>query len=83
MANREVIVTRTGRYGTRMLTAGDTLTVSGPEARALIALKRAKEAPEPTRGTTAGIAAGGRQYRCADARPTCAKAGRARHPDRG
>lgn len=49
MAHREVKITRTGRYGTRMLTAGERITVSGPEARALIALKRAKEVAEPVR----------------------------------
>lgn len=49
MAHREVIATRTGRYGTRMLTAGDPLTVSGPAARAMIALGRAEPKPERRR----------------------------------
>lgn len=41
MAHREVIPTRSGRYGTRMLTAGEPITVSGPLAREMIALNRA------------------------------------------
>lgn len=41
MAHRKVIATQTGRYGTRMLTAGDEMTLSGPAARAMIALGRA------------------------------------------
>jgi hypothetical protein len=45
MAHKQVIATRTGRYGTRMLTAGDALTLSGPAARAMIALGRAEEKP--------------------------------------
>lgn len=45
MAHRQVIATQTGRYGTRMLTAGDTLTLSGPAARAMIALGKAQEKP--------------------------------------
>jgi hypothetical protein len=49
MAHREVIATRTGRYGTRMLTAGDALTLSGPAARAMIALGRAEEKPRRAR----------------------------------
>lgn len=47
MAHREVIATRTGRYGTRMLTAGEPLLLSGPAARAMIALGRAE--PKPAR----------------------------------
>jgi hypothetical protein len=49
MAHRQVIATRTGRYGTRMLTAGDALTLSGPAARAMIALGRATEKPKRAR----------------------------------
>jgi hypothetical protein len=49
MAHREVIATRTGRYGTRMLTAGEPLTLSGPAARAMIALGRAEEKPRRAR----------------------------------
>ena len=45
MAHREVIPTRSGRYGTRMLTAGEPVSVSGPMAREMIALGRAEEAP--------------------------------------
>jgi len=45
MAHREVIATRTGRYGTRMLTAGEPVLVSGPMAREMIALGRATEKP--------------------------------------
>jgi hypothetical protein len=44
MAHREVIATRTGRYGTRMLTAGEPVLVSGPMAREMIALGRARPA---------------------------------------
>lgn len=53
MAHREVYPTRTGRYGTRMLTAGEPMTVPGPLAREMIALGRAtldkpkKAKPEP------------------------------------
>lgn len=47
MAHKEVYPTRTGRYGTRMLTAGEPVLVSGPTARAMIALGRAAdEAPQ-------------------------------------
>jgi hypothetical protein len=45
MAHREVIPTRSGRYGTRMLTAGEPVMVSGPLAREMIALGRATEKP--------------------------------------
>lgn len=48
MAHRQVIATQTGRYGTRMLTAGDELTLSGPAARAMIALGRAREVSGPS-----------------------------------
>jgi hypothetical protein len=41
MAHREVYPTRTGRYGTRMLTAGVPVTVAGPVAREMVALGRA------------------------------------------
>ena len=41
MAHREVYPTKSGRYGTRMLTAGEPTTVSGPLAREMIALGRA------------------------------------------
>jgi hypothetical protein len=41
MAHREVYPTRTGRYGTRMLTAGEPTLVSAPLAREMIALGRA------------------------------------------
>lgn len=49
MAHRQVIATRTGRYGTRMLTAGEELTLSGPRAREMIALGRAEPKPEGRR----------------------------------
>lgn len=41
MAHRQVYPTRTGRYGTRMLTAGEPMTVPGPLAREMVALGRA------------------------------------------
>lgn len=41
MAHREVYPTRSGRYGTRMLTAGEPTIVSGPLAREMLALGRA------------------------------------------
>lgn len=41
MAHREVYPTKSGRYGTRMLTAGEPTIVSGPIAREMIALGRA------------------------------------------
>lgn len=54
MAHREVYPTRSGRYGTRMLTAGEPMLVPGPLAREMIALGRAtlemkpkKAKPEP------------------------------------
>lgn len=53
MAHREVYPTKSGRYGTRMLTAGEPTTVSGPLAREMLALGRAtvekpkKAKPEP------------------------------------
>lgn len=43
MAHRTVYAAETGRYGTRMLTAGDPLTLSGPNARAMVALGRATD----------------------------------------
>ena len=43
MVHRRIFATETGRYGTRMLTAGDAMTVTGPRARALIALGLASE----------------------------------------
>ena len=50
MAHRTVYPTRTGRYGTRMLTAGEPVLVSGPMAREMLALGRATEvAPEGNR----------------------------------
>jgi hypothetical protein len=45
MAHRKVFATENGRYGTRMLTAGDEMTLSGPAARAMIALGRASGEP--------------------------------------
>jgi len=54
MAHRQVIATRTGRYGTRMLTAGDELTLPGPAARAMIALGRAKPKREAPQADKAG-----------------------------
>lgn len=33
MARKELTVARTGRYGTRMLTAGEPVTLDGPKAR--------------------------------------------------
>lgn len=44
MADKSLKVIRSGRYGTRMLTAGDPLTLSGPKARAAIALGWVEEA---------------------------------------
>ena len=41
MAHRTVYATESGRYGTRMLTAGEPLYLSGPAARAILALGRA------------------------------------------
>lgn len=41
MAHREIYPTRSGRYGTRMLTAGEPMTVPGPLAREMVALGRA------------------------------------------
>ena len=54
MAHRQVIATRTGRYGTRMLTAGDELTLPGPAARAMIALGRAEPKREAPQADKAG-----------------------------
>lgn len=42
MARKQMTATGPLRYGTRMLTAGDGLTVSGPTARLLEALGRAQ-----------------------------------------
>lgn len=42
MARKEMIVTVPGRYGTRMLKAGDTLVVPEPTARALMAIGKAE-----------------------------------------
>lgn len=42
MARKQMIATGPLRYGTRMLTAGDGLTVNGPTARLLEALGRAQ-----------------------------------------
>jgi hypothetical protein len=55
MAHREVYAVGTGRYGTRMLTAGERILMSGPAARAALALgrvttekpHRARKAVEP------------------------------------
>lgn len=44
MVHRTVYSTG-GRYGTRMLTAGEPMTLSGPAARAALALGRATEKP--------------------------------------
>lgn len=38
MATKTLMVIRPGQYGTRMLKAGDTLEVSGPDARLYTAL---------------------------------------------
>lgn len=46
MAHRKMIATRTGRYGTRMLTADEPVTMSGPDARLAMALGRARPADE-------------------------------------
>lgn len=48
----DLIATKGQRYGTRMLSAGEPFSASGPNSRLLIALKRAKpaggrEVPEP------------------------------------
>lgn len=40
MAQSEYFVTVPGRYGTRMLQAGDRLALSAPHARTLLALGR-------------------------------------------
>lgn len=50
MVARTLIANRTQRYGTRMLTAGEPVTFSGPDARLALALNVASEekaAPEP------------------------------------
>ena len=46
MAHRTMIATRTGRYGTRMLTANEPVVLSGPEARLALALKAVREGDE-------------------------------------
>lgn len=43
MAHRTVFAAADGRYGTRMLTAGEPLQLSGPAARAMVALGRATD----------------------------------------
>ena len=46
MAHRTMIANRTGRYGTRMLTADEPVVMSGPEARLALALKAVREGDE-------------------------------------
>lgn len=64
MARKQMIATGPLRYGTRMLSAGDGLSVDGPKARLLAALGRAHVAvgrPQPSRARddyTGGSVAG-------------------------
>ena len=47
MANRTMIATKTRRYGTRMLTAGEEVTLTGPQARLASALGYVRDSEGP------------------------------------
>lgn len=53
MAHKDMTVVRTGRYGTRMLTAGEAINLDGPQARLMTALGWVEEG-KPRRAKPAG-----------------------------
>ena len=46
MAHKSMVLTQPGRYGTRMLQAGNHITLSGPQARLLQSLGRVETVGE-------------------------------------